>query len=141
VKWRRRFRRPSVAKILLVDDDVDLVAMYEAVLRHRGHEVMAAYSAAEALLAVAPGPPEVFVLDVMMESETAGFELARRLHEAFPRVPAIMLSGVHAASGVPFRFEPDETWLPVVEFLDKPVQPAALADRIEKLLAAGGSKG
>ena len=129
-----------MAKILLVDDDVDLVAMYAAVLAHRGHEVMRAYSAAEALRAVEAGPPDIFVLDVMMESETAGFELARKVHEAFPEVPAVMLSGIHEASGVPFRFSPDETWLPVVEFIDKPVQPAALADRIEGLLQAGGRR-
>ena len=45
-----------------------------------------------------------------------------------------MLSGVHAATGVPFRFKPDETWLPVSKFLDKPVPPATLAGEVEAFL-------
>ncbi len=124
-----------MAKIFLVDDDVDLVDMYRAVLAHRGHEVRTAYSAKGALEALeCAGAPDIFVLDVMMESETAGFELARAVHEMFPDVPAVMLSGIHSATGVPYRFEPDETWLPVVKFIDKPVPPSALADSIEQLI-------
>lgn len=124
-----------MAKILLVDDDVDLVEMYTAVLAHRGHEVEGAYSAKEALEAVSDeGAPDIFVLDVMMESQTAGFQLARDLHERFPSTPAIMLTGIHAASGVPFRFAPEKDWLPVVVFLDKPVTAAALVDTIDEVL-------
>ena len=47
----------------------------------------------------------------------------------------IVLSGIHEATGVPFRFEPDETWLPVLKFLDKPVAPADLAGEIETILS------
>ena len=112
-----------MATILLIDDDVDLVEMNSAVLPHRGHEVLKAYSAAD-----------LVVLDVMMEKFNAGFDLAQEIHQRFPHLPTIMLSGIQAATGVPFRFEPDETWLPVARFLDKPVAPAALANEIELLL-------
>ena len=57
-----------MATILLIDDDVDLVEMNAAVLAHRGHEVLRAYSAADARRKLAAGPaPDVVVLDVMME--------------------------------------------------------------------------
>jgi len=125
-----------MATILLIDDDVDLMEMNVAVLGHRGHKVMTAYSAKEARRKLAEGlEPDLVVLDVMMEEISAGFELAREIHEQFPFLPTIMLSGIHAATGVPFRFKPDETWLPVAKFLDKPVAPAALAKEIDALLA------
>lgn len=124
-----------MATILLIDDDVDLVEMNAAVLAHRGHKVVKAYSAAEARRKLAEGPaPDLVVLDVMMEEVSAGFELAREIHDKFPSLPTIMLSGVHAATGVPFRFKPDETWLPVTKFLDKPVPPAVLAKEIDAFL-------
>jgi len=131
-----------MAKVLLIDDDVDLVEMYSLVLRHRGHDVQCAYTAAEARKVLRAGPPDLVVLDVMMESQTAGFELAREIHKLYPELPVIMPSGVHQATGVPFRFEPDEDWLPVVKFMDKPVVPEALVDEIEAILAkkAGGKK-
>jgi CheY-like chemotaxis protein len=123
-----------MAKILLVDDDVDLVNMNRAVLERRGHQVTGAYSAQEAREAVAKGRPDIAVLDVMMESTSAGFELAREVHQAYPDLPMIILSGVHEATGVPFRFNPDPDWLPVLKFLDKPVEPSELAGEIESAL-------
>jgi CheY-like chemotaxis protein len=123
-----------MARILLIDDDMDLVAMNKIVLTKRGHSVDMAYSAAEARKKLAASKPEVIVLDVMMESLDAGFEIARDIHDLYPDVPTIMLTSVHEAAGLPFRFEPDEAWLPVTVFLDKPVEPAKLADRIEGML-------
>ena len=123
-----------MAKILLVDDDLDLIQMNRLVLERRGHQVMGACSGAEAREAVRKSVPDLAVVDVMMESMSAGFDLARELHQNLPALPMIMLSGVHEATGVPFRFEPDKDWLPVVKFLDKPFEPARLADEIEAIL-------
>lgn len=128
-----------MATILLIDDDVDLVEMNAAVLHHRGHAVLKAYSAAEARrVLTAAQAPDLVVLDVMMEEVSAGFELAREIHQKFPSLPTLMLSGVHEATGVPFRFQTDETWLPVAKFLDKPVAPTVLANEIDALLARRG---
>lgn len=123
-----------MASILLIDDDVDLVEGYKAVLAQRKHNVRTAYNAAEARKALKEERPDVIVLDVMMETESAGFDLAREINKNFPDLPTLMLSGIHELTGTPYRFEPDETWLPVVEFLDKPVSPADLAREIESIL-------
>lgn len=128
-----------MATILLVDDDVDLVEMYKAVLAHRGHDVRSACSAQEARLALEAARPDAVILDVMMESDTAGFHLAREVQQRYPGLPTVILSGIHAASGVPWRFAPDEDWLPVVKFLDKPVQPVELAEEIERILGSNAS--
>jgi DNA-binding NtrC family response regulator len=123
-----------VAKVFLIDDDVDLIKMNEVVLKKRGHEIISAYSAAEARTKLPQSKADIIVLDVMMESRGAGFELAREIHKAYPDMPTIMLTSVHEATAVPYRFEPDESWLPVVKFMDKPVDPAKLADEIEATL-------
>lgn len=123
-----------MAKVFLIDDDVDLVKMNEIVLKKRGHEIIIAYSASEARTKLPASRPDIIVLDVMMESRSAGFELAREIHKMYPDMPTIMLTSVHEAAGVPYRFEPDESWLPVVKFMDKPVDPTKLADEIEATL-------
>jgi DNA-binding NtrC family response regulator len=123
-----------MAKVFLIDDDFDLVKMNELVLKRRGHEIVVAYSAAEAREKLPQIKADIVVLDVMMESNDSGFAVAREIHKAYPDMPTIMLTSVHAATGVPYRFEPDESWLPVVKFMDKPVDPVKLADEIEDTL-------
>ena len=121
--------------VLLVDDDADLVEAYKLVVTQHGHEVQAAYSAEEARGLLKAGRPDVIVLDVRMERKDSGFDLAREVNEQFPDLPVILLTGVHQALSRSFHFEADETWLPVVRFLDKPVDPAVLAKEIDTALA------
>ena len=125
-----------MAHILLVDDDQDLIDMNRTVLSQRGHDVTVAYSAEEARKAAAAAPPDAAVLDVMMEDMTVGFELARHLHAEMPALPMIMLTGIRKEMGLGYTFEPDETWLPVTRFLEKPVNPRVLAEELEKLLVS-----
>ena len=124
-----------MAHILLVDDDQDLVEMNKTVLTQRGHKVTVAYSAAEATKVARANLPDLAVLDVMMEDKTVGFALARDLHHLSPRLPMIMLTGIRKEMQLGYGFEPDETWLPVSKFIEKPVNPRVLADEAEKLLS------
>jgi CheY-like chemotaxis protein len=124
-----------MAKVLLVDDDVDIQEINRLVLGRRGHEVTLAYSAAEARTALTEWKPDVVVLDVMMESVTAGIELAKDIHECSPDIPVIMLSGIRGKlDPAPQGFEFDETTLPIMKFLDKPLPSEKLGDEIEILL-------
>jgi CheY-like chemotaxis protein len=66
-------------KILIVDDDKDLLASLERVLRTKGYEVVSAASGAEGLKALEAHKPDLIILDVMMETDTAGFEVADRI--------------------------------------------------------------
>ena len=123
-----------MAQILLVDDDQDLIEMNKTVLIQRGHQVTVAYSAAEARQIAKANLPDIAVLDVMMEDKTAGFDLARQLHEMSPTLPLLMLTGIRKEMQLGYSFEADETWLPVSKFLEKPVNPRILADEVETLL-------
>jgi DNA-binding NtrC family response regulator len=124
-----------MAKVLLVDDDVDLQEMNRLVLGHKGHQVILAYSAVEARAVLGQGQPDIVVLDVVMESSTAGIELAGEMHERFPDMPVIMLTGIRGKVDPPQGFELDVSKLPVMKFLDKPVPAERLANEIEGLLS------
>jgi two-component system, OmpR family, response regulator SaeR len=124
-----------MAYILLVDDDQDLVEMNKTILTQRGHDVAVAYSAAEAQKSAEAKTPDIAVLDVMMEEKTAGFDLARALHALSSTMPMIMLTGIRKEMQLGYSFEPDETWLPISRFIEKPVNPRVLADEVEKLLS------
>jgi CheY-like chemotaxis protein len=49
-------------------------------------------------------------------------------------LPIVMLTSLHEKRQVPYRFAPDENYLPVDVFLDKPIEPEALVDTINELL-------
>ena len=123
-----------MARVFLVDDDVDLVEVNKLVLEEKGHEVLVAYSGAEASGMIDGAKPDVAVLDVMMENDTAGFQLAREIHARYPKLPMLMLTGIRQAKGVTFTFEPDDTWLPVVRFMEKPIDPDELVAEIAAVL-------
>jgi CheY-like chemotaxis protein len=123
-----------MAHILLIDDDLDLVDMNRTVLVQRGHDVAVAYSAAEARKIAEERQPDLAVVDVMMEETTIGFELARALHDLYPGMPMIMLTGISREMQLGYSFAPDETWLPVSTFMEKPVNPSTLADEVDRLL-------
>jgi DNA-binding response OmpR family regulator len=123
-----------MAQVLLVDDDQDLIEMNKIILIQRGHHVTVAYSAVEARQIAKANLPEIAVLDVMMEDKTAGFDLARELHKMSPSMPLLMLTGIRKEMQLGYSFEPDETWLPISKFLEKPVNPRILADEVETLL-------
>jgi CheY-like chemotaxis protein len=125
-----------MANVLLVDDDEDLIEMNRTMLAQRGHTVLVAYSAAEARQIVQANRPDAAVVDVMMEKQSSGFDLARELHAQMPKLPMIILTGIRDEMRLPFSYEPDETYLPVTKVLEKPVNPRVLADEVEKLLRA-----
>jgi CheY-like chemotaxis protein len=134
----------TTARILLVDDDRDLVEVLRIVLEGHGYNVLASYSAAEALAAVQSEKPDLVVLDVMMPDATEGFHVVwnlRRREEAYyQELPIIMLTAIHGQTQL--RFYPDAgdgtyeagEYLPVQGFVDKPVEPDALVKEVERVL-------
>lgn len=121
-----------MAKIFLVDDDVDLVEQNKMVLVEKGHTVVTANTAKEALTRLKTEKPDLMIIDVMMEHRTAGFTLAREIGKNFPKVPIIVMSG--ATDKANWMGEPGDTWGAVVNFLDKPVDPDKLAKVVEEVL-------
>ena len=125
-----------MARILIVDDDSDIHAALTPVLEQEGHEVSSAYNAEEGIQMIRAEKPDLMILDVLMPTEYEGFEMAREVREklGLRDLPIMILSAVHELKKVPYRFAPDETYLPVDVFVDKPLYPKQLCDKVRELL-------
>jgi len=122
--------------IMLVDDDTDFVDMNKAVLEAQGYEVAVAYNGIECLDKVRSSQPDLIVLDAAMSTLSDGFRVARELRnsESTSAIPLLMVTSINKRFGSDVG--PDDKWLPVDAFIDKPVEPQRLLDEIEKLLEA-----
>lgn len=131
-------------KILIVDDDPDIVDSIKMVLEANSYEVISGSSAEEGMALLREKKPDLVLLDVMMPTGTEGFEFVWELRsDPNPRIkniPIVMLTAIHGTTEL--RFYPEETdttykageYLPVQGFIDKPVEPRSLITQIEKLL-------
>lgn len=127
-----------MAKILIVDDDQDVVDVTSLYLREGGHEVEAELDAKKAVARIEAVRPALVVLDVMFpEDSTAGFQLARDIRRQHKDLPIIMVTAVNATSSVRFgKKDIDPDWLPISEFVEKPVKRKDLLDLVAKLTGA-----
>lgn len=126
-----------MAKILIIDDDPDIVLATRMVLENAGYTVVAAASRDAGLEMVKDENPDMIILDVMMDSATAGFQVALSLRgpDAVPelkQIPILMVSAIHSTT--PLRFGPDDDYLPVDDFVDKPIQPDQLLSKVAEYL-------
>ncbi|MEA3438818.1 MAG: response regulator [Chloroflexota bacterium] len=129
-----------MAKILIVDDDPDIVLAVRMALESVNHEVIEAGSGQEGIDMIKAEHPDLIILDVMMETKTEGFQVALKLHSPDPTsefieykdVPILMLTAIHSTT--PLHFEPDIDYLPVELFVDKPIDPDDLVGKVDYLL-------
>ena len=125
-------------KILLVDDDRDLVMSVQAFLTARGYEVATAHNGREAYARILENRPDLIVLDVMMDYDEEGMVFASALKTDGPTrdIPIIMMSGFNVQQDIREKVlaslmgqkQPSDI------FLEKPVRLGDLADHIESLL-------
>lgn len=126
-------------RILLVDDDRDLVGSIKVVLEANGFEVATAHNGTEAATAVAAQKPDLIVLDVMMDTDAEGFGVAYRLgaDPVTRRIPIILLTGFmdHLSSKrESFEHLEGRDW-PAAKLMKKPVAIPELLAAIRQLLA------
>lgn len=123
--------------ILVIDDDIDFVESVVNLLEAKGYEVASASNGTEGVAKAKESKPDLILLDVMMTTKDEGFNVARELHEIedLKGTPVVMCTGVRKEMSLPFGFEPDETWLPVKQILEKPVKPEVLLSAVADALA------
>ena len=132
-----------MAKILIIDDDPDMILALHLCLEDAGYEIVEAESGNEGLEKVKSENPDLIVLDAMMDTATEGFQVALTLRSSDPeseyapyrQIPILMLTAIHTTT--PLRFGPNEDYLPVDDFIEKPLEPDLLAQKVKELLSAG----
>ena len=127
-------------KILVIEDDADMVAAIRMPLEANGYEMFTASTGEEGLQKVKEVEPDLIILDVMMETTTAGFQVSLQLrspdpeseYAAYRHTPILMLTAIHTTTSL--RFGPDEAYLPVDDFVDKPIDPDVLLEKVRALI-------
>ncbi len=122
--------------ILIIDDDIDLVEAMRLTLEGAGFEVIDAQDGEKGLQKVKQEKPDLVLLDVMMGTQDEGFHVAYRIKNDSESadLPIIMLTAVGQETGFSFDKEKDEDFLPVEEFLEKPINPDTLIELVKSNL-------
>ena len=123
-------------KILIVDDDPDLVEAVTMILESKHYDVAAAYGGLEGLEKAKTEKPDLIVLDVMMPDKD-GYAVCKEM-KADPKlskIPILLLTAV--VSKIPTTHYTQQMGMETEadDYMDKPVEPAELVNRIEVLLA------
>lgn len=125
-----------MAKILIIDDDEDIVEAMRLVAEKRGHKVDTAADGNEGLVKARANKPDVIILDVMMPG-LDGFEVARELkgNTETRNISILMLTAIKDKTGFDFQAETsDPNWLPVDDYCNKPLDYEILLEKIDQLV-------
>lgn len=128
----------ATIKILIIDDDIDLVEAMRLTLESAGFEVIDAQDGKKGLEKISSDSPDLVILDVMMGTQDEGFHVAYQIRNNpdTSDIPLIMLTAVGQETGFSFDKEKDEDFLPVNEFLEKPIDPDTLIELVKKNLGS-----
>jgi DNA-binding response OmpR family regulator len=118
---------------LIVDDDPDMVEAGRIVLEREGYTVESAPNIVDGLTVLEESEPDLLILDVMMEEADDGLLFARQVRRRGHSLPILMLTSVNRAMGL--NIDKDAEIVPVDEFVEKPVDPATLVEKVRALLA------
>ena len=125
--------------ILMIDDDRDLVQSIRIVLESKNYTVRTAFNGKEGYTKIQEKIPNLIILDVMMATDTEGFDLAYKLRNdpRYQGIPIIMVTAFPSkmVEQGPEKFQHilGESW-PVSQFLEKPIDPELLLTSIENIL-------
>ena len=124
-------------RILVVDDDPDMIEQIGLMLRQEGYEVLTAAGQEEAEEALLSLKPDLAVVDLMMEEHDSGFVLCHEIKRLYPGTPVIVLTSVKSATGISFETTSDEqkSWVKAERLLDKPIRAEQLHSEVRSLLA------
>ena len=123
-------------KILVVDDDVDVLDSRKIVLEHNNYEVLTATNIHVADEILKREKIDLIILDVMMENDSDGFNFAQQVKndEKFTKIPIILATAVNQRTKFRFDIEKDGAFMPVEKFMEKPIDPDDLIVTIRGLL-------
>ena len=123
-------------KILIIDDEPDLVEAVSIILESKGYAVAKAYGGVEGLKKVRTENPDLIVLDVMMPDKD-GYAVCKELKAdaKYRAIPILLLTAV--VSNIPTSRYTQQMGMETEadDFVDKPVEAQELVKRVEVLLS------
>jgi CheY-like chemotaxis protein len=118
----------SKPKILVIDDDVDLVAVMKGTLESKLYDVVVAYNGQDGLEKAKKEKPDLIILDIMMPvMDGFNFADAFSKDQTISKIPVIALTSFSESLGQPFPFQ-------VSEYIVKPLKPKNLIAKVEDYL-------
>ncbi len=127
-----------MARITLIDDDVELADNTAALIRQEGYQVTVLNTTENAVRKLIEDMPDFVILDVMFpDNPVAGFDLARQIRrtKATRELPIILLTGLNQQFPMDFSAKDiDPDWMPVQDFVEKPVKIPVLMEKMNRLL-------
>jgi DNA-binding response OmpR family regulator len=125
------------AKILIVDDDPDILVAIGAVLEARGYQMVTARDGEEGLAKLKEASPDLMILDLLMPRKD-GFAVCKELKDPrwskYGNVPILILTSVREeVSRRRYELETGLS-LDVDDYVEKPIDPFLLVERVENLL-------
>ncbi|MCF8260388.1 MAG: response regulator [Melioribacteraceae bacterium] len=121
-----------MALIALIDDDPDIIEASTLVLESKGHEIIVASNPDDGFTIVVDNKPDLIILDVMMDEPDDGFFLAQKFRKHGVETPILMYTSVTKTIG--FEYGAGEM-VPVDDFVEKPISPDMLVEKVELLLS------
>jgi len=131
----------KLANILIVDDDPDVREAVKIVLETQPYELTFASNGEECLEQVKKSRPDLIILDLLMPKKD-GFEVIKELrgYQSYPRIPILVLTVVKKeAAGRRYELE-TALRMDVDDYIEKPIQPDDLVDRVKRILARARRK-
>jgi len=117
--------------ILIVDDDPDILHLFERFLQEKGFSTALAANGFEAILQLKEQTPDLIVTDIIMDGMD-GLALIREVRKRDVHMPVIAISGGRCVMSV--DFEPQAGQTGADEFLEKPIRLVDLLQSIQTLL-------
>ena len=126
----------KLKKILIVDDEPDVVAYLSAVLESHGYSPYSAADIKTAVKLVKEIHPDLICLDIVMPNETGmSFYIKLQQEKKFKNIPVIMISGIIEADKFDFRSFVKDPKIPAPKYyLEKPVEVGKFIKYVESLL-------
>lgn len=120
-------------KVLVIDDDIDLVEAMRITLESAGFDVVEAQNGEQGIKRIKSEDPDLIILDVMMQTQDEGFHTAYEIRsmKEYKELPIIMLTAITTETGFSFDRDRDGDFLPVDEFLEKPISPQILIEKVK----------
>ncbi len=124
------------AKVLVVDDDPDVLEQLSITLKADGHTVYTGSSQKEAEEMLLSVRPDLAIVDLMMDAMDTGFTICHSIKSVYPGTPVILLTAVTSATGLSFAGASPQAqgWIKADKVLDKPARPEQICQEVRRLL-------